>query len=303
MNAMARPSMGKAGAIAVLAMLGATGCPSVAPPPSQFPSAADALDRMKATYACARGVQGDAKVLRHAEEGRIRFNLLFYAVRPELLRLDVLSPPPVQSIVATLTSDGTQFTLLDTREKQFLQGPPSTCNIARLTHVPIPAHSLVTLLRGEAPLLVHERDQLSLEWNRSGYYVVRIPSRHDAVQEVRLAPWPSDFDRPWQEQRLRVLKVQVSQQGHELWRAEMGDHALAPMSGPYVDPDGIDSPIPPSGPECHVEVPRRIEVEVYGGLQTVQFRYEDVKVNPPLPEGVFTQPVPPGVRVIPVTCQ
>lgn len=303
MNVTIAPSIGKVGIVAALAMFGATGCPSVAPPPSQFPTAADALDRMKATFACARGVHGDARVLRHAEEGRIRFNLLFYAVRPDRLRLDVLSPPPVQSIVATLTSDGSQFSLLDTREKQFLEGPPSTCNIARLTHVPIPGHALVTLLRGEAPLLVHDRDQPSIEWDRRGYYVVRIPSRHDAVQEVRLAPWPADFERPWQEQRLRVLKVQVSQQGHEVWRAELGDHSLAAMSGPYVDPDGIDPPIPPSGPECHVEVPRRIEVEVYGGVQTVQFRYEEVKVNPPLPEGVFTQPVPPGVRVIPVTCQ
>jgi len=302
-NPTKQPSPWRAGAVAAFAMLGATGCPSVAPPPSQFPSAADALDRMKATYSCARGVQGDARVLRHAEEGRIRFNLLFYAVRPDLLRLDVLSPPPFQSVVATLTSDGTQFALLDTREKQFLQGAPSACNIARLTHVPIPAHALVTLLRGEAPLLVHQRENLSLEWNRRGYYVVRIPSRHEAFEEVRLAPMPADFERPWQEQRLRVLRVGVSQQGHELWRAELGDHSLAPMSGPYVDPDGIDPPIPPSGPQCQVEVPRKIQVEVFDGLQTVQFRYEDVKVNPPLPEGVFTQPIPPGVSVVPVTCQ
>lgn len=241
--------------------------------------------------------------MRHGKEGRIRGNLLFYAIRPASLRMDVLSPPPFQSIVATLTSDGKSFTLLDTREKAFFLGPASACNIARFTDVPIPGHALVTLLRGEAPLLVHNPEDVSIEWSSRGYYVVKIPSKHEAFEEVRLVPTPSDFDKPWQEQRIRVLDVRVMQEGHALWQAELRDHQLAPMSGPYIDPDHIDPPIPPSGPECHVEVPRRIHVEIPSTKQDVQFRYTEVKVNPPLPEGIFTQPIPQGVEVLPVSCE
>lgn len=293
----------KLGLLALSAVSFVAGCPSVAPPPSQFPTAKDALERMKATYRCDRGVHGEAKIMRHAQEGRIRGNLLFYAVRPANLRFDVLSPPPFQSIVATLTADGTDFSLFDAREKRFFVGPASGCNIARLTDVPIPGHALVTLLRGEAPLLVHRNEDLSIEWNKRGYYVVRIPSKHEASEEVRLTPTPADFGKPWDEQRLRVLDVRVMQKGQALWHAELSDHQLAPMSGPYIDPDHLEPPIPPSGPECHVEVPRKIHVEIPGTKQDVQFRYTDVKVNPPLPEGVFTQPVPGGVEVVPVTCE
>jgi len=38
------------------------------PPASVFPSADDALNRMKATYACVNGVQGTAKIDRFAPE-------------------------------------------------------------------------------------------------------------------------------------------------------------------------------------------------------------------------------------------
>lgn len=300
---MRRDASWKLVAIAVSALTGAAGCPSTAPPPSQFPSAADALARMKDTFACERGVHGDAKIMRHSQEGRIRGALLFYAVRPASLRFDVLSPPPFQSIVATLTSDGTHFSLFDAKEKRFFEGPASGCNIARLTDVPIPGHALVTLLGGQAPLLVHRPEELSIEWNKRGYYLVRIPSKHDAFEEVRLVPTPADFGKPWQEQRIRVLDVRVTQKGHPLWHAELSEHALAPMSGPYIDPEHLEPPIPPSGPECHVEVPRKIHVEIPGTNQDVQFRYTDVQVNPPLPEGVFTQPVPPGVQVVPVICE
>lgn len=289
--------------VAATSMLGALGCPSAKPPPSQFPSAADALARMKATYACERGVHGEAKIAHYTDKGRVRGDLLLYAVRPASLRLDLVSPPPFQGIVATLASDGTQFSLFDLREKKFYEGPASACNIARLTEVPIPGHALVTLLRGEAPLLVHQDAATSIEWSGHGYYVVRIPSTRDAFEEIHLAPMPADFARPWNEQRVRVLDVRVAQQGTDLWHAQLDDHEMAPMAAPLEDPDHLEPPIPPSGPECHVEVPRKIHVEVPDTDEDVEFRYTQVTVNPPLPEGVFTQPVPAGVQVVHVECE
>jgi len=288
-------------AAAVLA-LAAASCHSVAPPPSRFPSAADALARMKATYQCERGVKGDAKVDSFSDRGRIRGKLLLFASRPSRLRIDLVSPPPFNSIISTLAIDDGHFSLLDLREHKFYEGPATACNIARLTEVPLEAHALVSLLGGQAPLLVHRDSDLQMEWSSEGYYVVRIPSTRGANEEVHLAPTPADFQKPWSAQRLRVLDVRVAQQGIELYHASLGAHEWTATAPAQVDPDGIDPPIPPSGPPCSVEVPRKIQIEVKESAGDVLFRYEDVKVNPPLPPGVFSQPVPAAVERIFVDC-
>jgi hypothetical protein len=285
----------------LLAALALPAC-AASPPASRFPTAADALARMKDTYFCARGLHGEAAVDTFSDRGRIRGKVLLFAVRPAELRVDLLSPPPFNSIVSTLTTGGGEFKLADLREKRFYQGRASPCAIARLSQVPMEAHALVLLLGGEAPLLVHEDARLGIEWSGRGYYVVRIPSTRGAVEEVHLVPTPSDFDKPWQRQRLRVLDVRVVQKGVDLWHAELGDHKWAKTASALVDPEGLEPPIPPSGPVCDAEVPRTIHVEVPEGGQDLIVRYDDVTLNPPLPPGVFTQPVAPGLEIVPVTC-
>lgn len=284
----------------LLLLLGSAAC-SKAPPPSQFPTAHVALERMKATYACARGVQGDGKLDHMNEAGRIRGDVMLMAVDPERVRFDVVSQFGVT--LATLTSDGTRFSFFDMKNGAFLEGPPDPCNIARLTQVRMPAHALVRLMRGEAPLLVHDPNAATIEWSGSGYYVVHIPSRHEARQEIHLEPSPSDFGLPYPQQRLRVRRVLVTQRDYIHFEASMSDHADAVTMKPREDELGIDPPIPPSGPACRAEIPRRIHVEVPYTRDDMRFRYEDVGLNPPLPEGVFTQPVPGGVRRQHVQCR
>jgi hypothetical protein len=215
--------------------------------------------------------------------------------------MDVVSPFGVT--LATLTSDGDKFSLYDLREKRFFYGPASACNIARLTTVPMPGHVLVSLLRGAAPVLKHAPENAKIEWDSSGYYVVTIQGTNGAEQTIKVAPHPADFGLPWEKQRLRVLDVEVKQQGIVVFHAELEDHKPAPMAGPQIDPDGIDPPIPPSGPACNAELPRRIHVEVPGKDEDVLFRYDSVTWNPPLPQGTFTQPVPPGIPAERVTCE
>jgi hypothetical protein len=287
---------------AVSSLIAAMGCNRVAPPPSRFPTAADALARMKATYQCARGVKGEAKIDSFSERGRIRGKLLLFASRPSRLRFDLVSPPPFNSIISTLTADDGRFSLLDVREKKFYEGPATACNIARLTEVPLEAHALVSLLGGQAPVLVHRDSDLQMEWNTDGYYVIRVPSTRGANEELHVTPTPADFQKHWSAQRMRVLDVRVAQQGIELYHANLEAHEWANTAPPMVDPDGIDPPIAPSGPPCTVEVPRKIEIEVKESGGDVLFRYDDVKVNPPLPPGVFTQPVPEGAERVRVEC-
>jgi hypothetical protein len=278
-------------------------CRPARPPASTFPTGGDALDRLQATYRCERGVHGEAKVEHFSEHGRVRGSLLLYAARPEGLRLDVLAPPPFQSVVATLASDGRRFGIADVREKRYFEGPASACAIGRFTGVEIPGHALATLLNGQAPLLVHQRADVDVRWDGGGFYLVRVPSTRDAVEEIRLAPTPADFDKPWSEQRVRVLDVRVRQRGGEVWHASLDDFAPAKMGAPLVDPEGIDPPVPPSGPPCEVELPRKIEVEVPGTDQSLRLRYESLTVNPPLPEGVFDPPPSEGLPRVPIVCE
>ncbi len=272
----------------------------MAPPASAPPTADAALERMHATFACAEAVQVNAKFDHFGEQGRVRGDMLLFAARPDRIRMDVVSPFGVA--VATLTSDGSRFALADLREKKLYVGPASTCNIARLTTVPVPGHVLVDLLRGEAPVLKHAAEATTIAWDSAGYWVVRIGSSREAREEIHLAPRPDDWTKPWREQRMRVLEVRVVQQGYLLYQAELAQHARAPTAGPRVDPDNLEPPIPPSGPTCDAEMPGRIEVQVPVPKADMRLQYQQSSWNPPLPQGVFEQAPPPGMQVVPVTC-
>jgi len=271
------------------------------PPASVFPTGDAALDRMKATYACVNGVQGIAKIDRFAPEGRIRGEVDLLAVNPDRVRFDVVSP--FGAMLYTLTADGARFQMLDVKEKQFLYGPASPCNLARMTRVPIPGHALVSILRGEAPLLVHTPGAPTIRWDGDeGFYRILVPSTRGASEEIHIGIRPEDWAKPWAEQRVRVLSILVSQKGADLYQAELQNHAAAQTSGPRVDPEGIDDPIQPIGGACDAELPRSIRMRVPRTEEDVIFQYKEAKWNPPLVQGAFTQPVPGGVRSYFVTC-
>jgi len=263
------------------------------PPASRFPDAGAALERMHASYACSRGVSSDSRLDYIGPRGRVRGNVLYLTSVPDRVRLDLSSP--FGAMVSTLTSDGQRFALMDLREKRFLYGPANACNLARFTQVSLPPAVLVDLLRGVAPVLVHTGPQASLAWERDRY-VVKIVGKHGASERIELEPLDADFERPWAEQRVRVLGVEVEQAGVTLYRVGLDDHAPASTAKPRVDPDGIDPPIPPSGPACTAELPRRIHIEVPVEGHDLVIAVNEIVHNPPLPPGVFSQPKPGGVR-------
>lgn len=280
------------GAICLLLLLSA-GCHR-SPPASRFPTAADALARMRESQACSRGVSGEAKLYYVGESGRVRGSMLFVAAAPDRVRFDVFSP--FGATLSTLTSNGSRFALYELAKKTFLSGPANACNLQRFTRVPLPPHAFVQLLRGEAPVLAHEPASAQLEWD-SGSYRVTISGRHRAEQEIRLVPPDADWSLDWSKQRLRVVEVTVRQAEAPLYRVELEDHAPVQTGAPRLDPDGIDPPILPSGPECRAELPRRLHFVVGDDAHDVVLANHDLFHNPPLLPGVFEQQPPPGVSV------
>jgi hypothetical protein len=276
------------------------GCGSVPPPRSQVPTAEAALDRLRETGRCEVAIQASAKIDHEGEQGRVRGDLLMFAAVPARIRMDAVSP--LGATVLTLTSDGRVFGLADFREKRFLEGAASACNIARLTSVPVPPYALVNLLRGQAPVLKHEPRGVDVAWSSKGYYVITVASTRDAIEELHVAPRPADWDKPWSDQRMRLLDVTVRQYGDVLYHAELTRHAVVAMATERVDALGLGPPLPPSGPFCDAEIPKRIHLEVPGPNADIEFRYEEVTWNPPLPDGVFRQAPPDGMPVEHAEC-
>lgn len=274
------------------------------PPASRFPDGQSALERMHASQECSRGLRGEASLDYIGDEGRVRAKLLYMAVLPDSLRLDVTTP--FGAVIATLTSDGKQFAFTDLRQNKFLHGPAKGCNVRRLTRVPVPTSALIQLLRGEAPVLVHAPEQVSLSYHNPlfgrGHYVVRIVGKNAAQEEVDLVPLPEDRDRPWAEQRVRITGVRIRQQGVLLYQAEMRGHHPVETASPRQDPDGLSPAILPSGPSCKAEVPERLRVQVPSSGQELVFSNQELWHNPPLAKDSFEQAVPGGVEVIYADC-
>lgn len=283
-------------AVALAAALGAfvAACNGALPPKSQFPTADAALDRMKAVYSCVNGVQGQAKIDHLSKQGRIRGDLYLLAQNPDRVRFEVVSP--FGPTLFLLTSDGREFRLLDVKNKQFLHGPPKSCNLARMTQVPIPGHALVSLLRGEAPVLLHKPEQARIAWEgEGGFYRLLVDSNHGALEEVHLRVHPDDFEKPWGEQRVRITDVRIAQMGVDLYHAELSNHAPAKTSAPRKDDDGIEADIPPTGGPCDAELPRTIHMKVPNTEDDVIFQYKEGVWNPPVVDGAFTQQEAAGV--------
>jgi hypothetical protein len=255
---------------------------------------------MRETLACSRGLVGEGTFDYFGDEGRIRARSLYVVARPARLRFDVLSP--VGGVVSTLTSDGQRFAFTDLRQKIFLEGAAEECNLEQALHVPVPPEALGQLLTGQAPILVHGPEQAQLNWE-DGSYVLRISSEFQAAEEVRLVPRDEDWQRPWQDQRLRVLEVQVSQQGLILYEATLADHRVAQTAKARVDSEGIEPDVPPSGPPCDAEVPRRLRFRVPGAGRDIVFVQAEVQHNPPLTPELFQQFPAPGLRVRHSSCQ
>ena len=275
-----------------LAALALAGC-GRPPPVSQFPTADAALARLHESQACSRGVSAEAKLDYFGPRMRLKGNVLYLASAPDRLRLDLFSS--FGAVLSTLTADGKDFALFDPRAKRFFYGPANACNLARFTQVSLPPPVLVDFLRGDAPVLVHSPAGATVKWE-GGRYVVTIDSTRGAIETIELEPLPEDFAKPWAEQRVRVLSVEVTQFGVSLYKVELEGHERVATAGPRVDPDGLEPPLPPSGPVCDAELPRRIHIEVKSDGHDLVLGLHDLAHNPPLPAGSFVQPRPSGIR-------
>ena len=82
-------------AILVSFLGGLGGCP-MPQPASPLPSAAAAIERMKASATCGTGVQATAKIDFFGSQGRVRADLSMLATSPARLRMAMRPNLPTQ---------------------------------------------------------------------------------------------------------------------------------------------------------------------------------------------------------------
>lgn len=289
-----------------LAALFAAGCH--AQPSARFPTVDSAIARLRTQAHCSRAVQGEASLSFVGDGRRLNGRVLFLAAAPDRLRLDVYSPFGVT--LSTLTTDGKRFGLYNLEEKSFLMGPPTTCNVERFTQVPAPPSALVELFRGQPPVLKHDAAQTEIRYSQPlfgrGYYQLEVRSNADSTQLLRIGVHPDDFDLPLEKQRLRLLRVEVTQGSESLYQVDLSGHATVHSAVIEQSAEekalGLPPPVP-SGPNCDAELPRNMRFFVPTSGHELSFKTEEVWHNPVLGSAVFEQEVPAGVTASESVCR
>jgi hypothetical protein len=272
-----------------------TGCP-VQPPLSHLPDGQAAIDRLRASTACAQSVRVDDASASVPKVPIVKLGAMAIAQRPDRFRFDFSA---FGQPAATLTCNGSTLTFVNLRDHQTQQLPASADALASSVGIGVTPNVIVSLMLGRAPVLVHSQTP-SVRWE-SGHYVVELDGSNAWHESIELIPRESDWNKPWQEQRMRLLRVRVSKEGLDLYDAHLGDHAViqaapsasssqpASLCNPELDAvlgttcnSGNSAPI-----KCEdVELPMDVEIE--SGGRTVSIHEKKTVLNPPIDPKSFS---------------
>jgi hypothetical protein len=271
-----------------------TGCP-VAPPLSHLPDGQAAIDRLRASTSCAQSVRVEDASASVPKVPIVKLGAMAIAERPNHFRFDLSA---FGQLAATILCDGTTLQFYNLRDHQTQQFPATSEALAAAVGIGVTPNVIVTLLLGRPPVLVHAQTP-SVRWE-GGHYVVEVESTNAWREQIELIPRESDWNKPWQEQRMRLLRVRVSKEGLDLYDAHLGDHTIVKAAPPPAQSTSLCNPELDAvlGTTCNtsaraiacedVELPRDVEIE--SGGRTVSLHEKKVVLNPPIDPVVFVRP-------------
>lgn len=254
----------------VLAVLLLAGCPKPAVRPYPPPTAAELMSALKSRAEHLKTLRFRAKadyMQNGGDRAKVKANVLL--ARGGKLRFEADSP--LGGALATLTSDGTTFSLLDVRANRFLTGPAKACNVARLIRINIPPDDVVAILMGGAPL---DGTVKGVSWdpNNGGREVLTIGQPDGGEVIIKLDA---------QDKRWDVMRVERhAADGKLLWRAT--NDGWKDQGGVRL-PDTMDIEEPPHGAD-------------------VEIKLRSVEPNIPLDDNLFRLPPPEGITPEPADC-
>lgn len=261
---------------AVVAGCGGLPCPTI-----EHADAHQALRYHESMRNRLTSIRAEARVDQRGNEGRVRGTVLMFVETPDHVRFDAMTQ---FGPAAILTSDGVDFALTDLRENKYLFGPACPANIARLLGIPMSAHDTTVFLLGRTPVI--ETDDTSIECIGDATYRIDLRGPDGRRQEIELQVREADLNAPLLEQRMRLLRSELyDDNGRTLWRATYDDYRVIALG------------------EMGVAMPYRVRIEQPQLGSDTLVRFEEITVNPHVPDEVFTQAARPGVRQEHVTCE
>lgn len=229
-----------------------------------------------------RSLRAHANVDQFNRKGRIRGTVSMFVERPNRLRFDVMTQ---LGPAAVLSTHGTDFALVDLRRRLFTHGPVCPANIAALMGVAMTADQLSLLLLAQVPQI--DANSARLACTGDGYYRIKRFGVDGSRQEIDLEVREADEESPLAQQRLRLARVEFyDARGETEWRVTYKDYKV--IRGPH-ETQGVAMPF-----SVRLQDPKR------GGDTLVSFK--EIAINIDVPEQVFVQSPPPGMRVRPAVC-
>lgn len=230
-------------------------------------------------------MQAVARVEQRGSEGRVRGTVWALIGLPERLRFDVMTS---LGPVATLTSDGGVFALLDQREGRYFEGPSCAANVARFLGVAIEATEVATLLVGGVPV-DQVPDDATITPVSGGYDLV-LPTDGGAI-ELRFGMRRGDEDQPPEGQHLRLVRLVV--------RDADGDVRLRIA---YDDYRVVEDPADMSETPHGIAMPFVVRIEDRARDSELVVRFTEIALNGELVDDAFVQSAPAGLVVEESAC-
>lgn len=266
-------------AIAALALM-AQACGGLPCPTIEHTDARVALRYHESMRQPLTAIRAEARVDQRGNDGRVRGTVLMFVQTPDHVRFDAMTQ---FGPAAILTSDGLDFALTDLRDNRYLHGPACPSNIARLLGIPLSAHDTTAFLLGRTPVI--EADDSSITCIGDATYQIVMRGSDGRRQEIELQVREADLNAPLLEQRLRLLRSELfDARGHTVWRATYDDYRVVPVG------------------EMGVAVPFWVRIEQPRQGSDTLVRFEEITVNPEIPNEVFTQSPRPGIKQEHVIC-
>lgn len=253
-----------AGLPVVLALVG---CP-VPPPENPIEDGPTMESRLAAVLAAAGDVRAEARVEQGTERGPVKGLVYVFLRAPDHLRFDAMSM--VDSPLAVLVSDGTDFALHDVGGNRYYYGAAEPCNIARLLRIPLGGDAVVRILLGLPPAVGGAEARVA--WDGDGFYDYRQATDDGMELEAHVAPFG---------ERLDTLLVRLRDRAGTVWEATFDGHR---EFGP-------------------LRLPAHVRFTARDGDGPVEVWYREVEPGVELPDDAWSYPPPDGIPAEAVTCQ
>jgi outer membrane lipoprotein-sorting protein len=202
-------------------------------------------------------------------KGRLKVKVFMIADSMGRLRFDAITPPPLNSTVLLLTSDGSTFRALDKRSNKYYQGNSGACSIKAIMGIPLSSTELFALLIGEP---VGNGTITSHKWD--GDTGSEVISQKNGNKKSKVWVFGRNGKKGW-----RIVKQLI-------------DTPKGKVKVEYRGYKKVDKKW----------IPYRIRISTPGKKGDTIFVWNKIELNPEVEVEAFNQNPPPGVTIKRLIC-